>query len=273
MRAYFLIERVRRWFTRVACERDKWDEWLDDMRGGRRNWQLTAIFTIAYGFVFLSRRILLGLLFCATVVSAWFSRQMEFNADRHDAELIGERTFAETLGRLSVLATEARGIWRILDHSFMGRRLCDDFAVVLRSLDEVLSVDTRTKLVEGALQANTDRWATHPSDHDRVDRVHGVQGVITGPDFARAEVIFTEIDELCRRVTRHFYEMKLGKPLSLISLVPAAELFRKPDGPSTAHRRFAVFSSGCNSRLDIFDLPYLGQRTDRTQGLCGGSGC
>lgn len=29
MRLYFLIGHIRFWFSRVACERDKWDVWLD----------------------------------------------------------------------------------------------------------------------------------------------------------------------------------------------------------------------------------------------------
>ncbi len=88
MRLYFLIEQVRHWFTRVAHERDKWDDWLDHTRAGH-GWRVKAILNLAYGCVYLSRRILQGLLVCATVASAWFSRQMEFNADLHEAELVG----------------------------------------------------------------------------------------------------------------------------------------------------------------------------------------
>ena len=222
LRLYFLIERIRRWFTRVAHERDRWDEWLDRARA-ERGWRLRIILALASAGVFLSRRTLQGLLFCAKVVSAWFSRQMEFNADRHEAELVGERVFAETMGRLPVLAAASQQVWGHLDRMLKARRLGDNFAVLLRATDAAIGREGRTRLVERVLQTKTSRWDTHPCDRDRIRMVRGVEGILPAADPVAAARLFSDFERLCRAVTRHHYEVTLGASLHPVTLVPAEE--------------------------------------------------
>jgi Zn-dependent protease with chaperone function len=259
MRFYFLIKRISHWFTRVTYERDRWDVALDNARA-QSGWRGKAILHLAYGCVFLSRVILKGLLFCARVVSAWFSRQMEFNADRHEAGLVGEQTFKDTLGRITVLAAESRDVWATLERTLKARRLCDDFAVVLRARDARLDQEVRANLMESALQATTERWATHPCDAERLESVRGIEGAVADPDAAPAEVIFTEFEQLCRSVTRHWFEASLGEKMSTMTLAPAAEFAAETGESERRAQAIGAFFGALQqpSRYFQFDGEMLG---------------
>jgi len=92
MRLTYLVRSVNAWFARVVYERDAWDEKLVE-------WSETGDirtripFYLARLFVWLSRRILWGLMLVGQAVSCFMLRQMEFDADRYEARLAGSTAF------------------------------------------------------------------------------------------------------------------------------------------------------------------------------------
>ena len=76
------------WFARVVYERDAWDQWLEETAG---EWDLRVgwILHLARLGVWLSHRILWGLMMVGHTVSCVLLRQMEFHADAHEARLVG----------------------------------------------------------------------------------------------------------------------------------------------------------------------------------------
>ena len=112
MRMSFLIRAVSYWFTRVVYERDRWDVWLASWGGGRRvDVRIALVFLLTQGAVWLSRRILWALMMAGHVVSSYLLRQMELDADRHEARLSGSDVFEQDMRRLAVLSAGFQGRW------------------------------------------------------------------------------------------------------------------------------------------------------------------
>ncbi len=172
MRLYFLITTIRVWFARVANDRDKWDADLESWRK-KSGWRTKAVVNVAWATVQTSRYILRGLLYCANIVSAWFSRQMEFDADQHAAALAGGEVFEQVLSLLPILDVSAQDAWQSINRSWKSQRLCDDFASLVSHRAAALPIEIRNQIGTFDSQLTTGRWSTHPSRSARIARLQG----------------------------------------------------------------------------------------------------
>lgn len=225
MRLHFLIGMIRLWFMRVAYERDDWDVQLDQMRADA-GWRMKIVLGIASAAVSASRAILRGLLRVATWISAWFSRQMEFDADRYEASLVGSAVFEQTTDRLAVLQPVANATWSLIDEAWKMRKLPEDFPYLVAHRDRILQPELRQSLVESARSATVERDATHPPPAARIANVQGIKGVVPEPgiteqsadpvlrDDLRAGILFAAFGDLCREITRTHYNRILEGELS-----------------------------------------------------------
>jgi Zn-dependent protease with chaperone function len=233
MRLYFLIGTIRLWFARVAYERDSWDEQLDQMRENS-GWRMKLVLHVAAGAVWVSRAILRGLLHGANWVSAWFSRQMEFDADRYEASLVGAAVFEQTTHRLAVLEPLAQDTWQMVGDSWELRRLPEDFPMMVLHRDRVLDPEVRQTLIEAALKVEAERWSTHPAPKQRIASVAGIEGIVPRasgafPEDLAAEVLFADFSRLCREVTRTHYDQLLEGRSDEATLVPAHQVVEELD--------------------------------------------
>lgn len=234
MRLHFLISTIRHWFARVSYERDSWDAWLDEYRSNG-GWRARLILSLAYATVSFSRMVLRGLLYVANMMSAWFSRQMEFDADRHAAEVVGGKAFADALVSLPALEASTDFVWSTLNRTWKERRLCVDFAYLFRHHDSEKRAGLVQQIREHLLEEKTDRWATHPATAVRIKEVEGVVGIAVA-DVAdqlgdNAEVLFRDYRDLSQRATLHYLREVLGGDLASATFVPAAQyLLETRDG-------------------------------------------
>ncbi len=230
MRSQYLIGSIRMWFTRVAYERDAWDDRLDQWKNSESR-RINLVFTIAQLAVDLSRWILRGLLRAADFVSAWFSRQMEFDADLYEAGLVGEAAFKDTMLRLPVLAVAGQAAWREVDLGWNVRRMAGDYPGLFRCCHRALPPEAVKAIEEEELNAETGRWHRHPAAVDRIRNVQGIQGLLQDPWDEPASVLFADFPAVSKRITRVHYEKELGGKLSEASMLDAdivhAETARK----------------------------------------------
>jgi Zn-dependent protease with chaperone function len=237
MRLYFLIASIRLWFARVAYERDSWDIRLEHARENG-DWRIRAVLYVSSAAVFCSRGILRGLLIAANIVSAWFSRQMEFDADRHEASLVGAEIFRQTQTRLPTLSLAAARTWQSLDQSWSTRRLSDDVAYLVVQHEAALDNDLRRQIVEDDLAETTGRWASHPCSTDRIANVRGLPGVLSSidsfPADLPADVLFLDYPKLCRTAALHHYRRTLGDEIDRATVVSAERFL---DDTNAAARR------------------------------------
>ncbi len=127
MRLSVLIRSINLWFARVVYERDEWDQtllgWSSPSNGAG------MIFGLAIrGAVWLTRRVLWVLMHVGHLVSGFLSRQMEFDADRYQARMVGGKALATTLEQVNFLSFAYQAAHADLSNHWRERRLPDDLA-------------------------------------------------------------------------------------------------------------------------------------------------
>ena len=224
MRVTYLIRSVNAWFSRVVYERDRLDEWLvGTMFTGFG--ALTFVGVIANLGVWLSRLVLKTLMYLGHALSSVLLRQMEYDADRCEARVVGSDTCAATTRRIGVLARTAAD----LEHDVVGQwqgtlRLPDDFPALLAQRLEHLSAE-KVERCESELLALKASWAdSHPSPAQRIAAVRAAAepGVFAaaGP----ATQLFEHFEPLSRAVSRAHYEDDLDLIVNADLLTPVERL-------------------------------------------------
>lgn len=223
MRLGRVIDAINRWFSVVVYQRDSWDDKLEawtrdsDLRWGWVLW-------LARGGVWLTRKILYGLMLLGDAMSCRLSREMEFDADRHEARFAGSEMLSSTFERLAILSPARRWAIGDLSNSYREGRLVDDFFQLIAIRSGMISDTDRQELIEARLNAPTRWFDTHPSDTERIASVEREQTPGVFQIDAPASVLFQDFAATCRAETLTFYRWQLGEEVAPKSLVPAAEL-------------------------------------------------
>ncbi len=223
MRAAYLINRVNGWFYRVVYERDAWDDALvrsceDDDQDAK----IKIMLYLARAGVWFGRGILWILMAIGNLLSAFMSRQMEFDADRYEMKLAGTETFIATFRRLQQLNA---GMELALDHIITKwkkeRKLFDRIPEFVADRADNIPAEIQGRLYASAARRKTGLFDSHPSDAERIRRAikAAEPGILHGA--APASGLFTDFSGLSRRVTLHFYKCWLGPKFKLESLVSA----------------------------------------------------
>lgn len=206
MRLNYIIHSVNRWFARVVYERDAWDLKLEEAQRVRSGY-VQAIVGISRLCVWLSRRILWVLMTLGHAVSSFMSRQMEYNADAHQAAITGSAVFRDTHMKVHILSGAMQQAIAHLSEMWQERRLADDVvALVLANHEELAGNREAVRQLEAAVfEQRTNVFDTHPAPKDRVARVNALRhGGIVESD-QPASVLFADFQALCKSLTLEFY--------------------------------------------------------------------
>jgi Zn-dependent protease with chaperone function len=212
MRFSYLISSVNRWFARVVYERDAWDEKLANASRKTRSGYVQAILVLGIFFVWLSRRVLWVLMYAGHVMSAYLSRQMEYNADKHQLQVVGSSGFRPTYLRMGVLDLAGQAASAQVNDLMSEGRLANDFpaltqvhATRIERTDEV-----RLQITREMLEGRTKLFDTHPSGGDRVRHAEQLRIEPRMKCSQPARNLFHDFRALSQRATASFYEAHLG---------------------------------------------------------------
>jgi Zn-dependent protease with chaperone function len=246
MRFTYLIGAVNHWFARVVHERDAWDERLDRWERESKWGMAQIVLLISRVFIWISRRILWVLMMIGLAVSSFLSRQMEFNADLHQARISGSDLFRQTHLRLPVLSIAWERATSYLSHMWSEGRLVDDVVGLVLAeaarIDE--SEDIRAHIRDGVAQEKTHWFDTHPSTPDRIAAVEQLRLAARVDIDAPATAVFRGCDALCRQLSLEFYERVLGEPVSPSSLVDTRTALAKQEAGLESHRALGEYFLG-----------------------------
>ncbi len=243
MRLSYLIRSISYWFTRVVYERDAWDEKLADLSRSldiRIGWLL---YLTRFG-VWLTRIVLWGLMIIGHFVSGILLRQMEFDADRHEARLAGSRTFATTARQLAVLGVAYRGALSDLGNFYREGRLGDNLPkLILLNVDQ-LPEKVHAKIDEKILESKTGLFDTHPADPERMASAakEDTDGIFTLR--LPAAHLFRRFDFLSRAVTWDYYKEIFGAELKKSDLHPVDKLMEMQKQQQDAWKALRRFFQG-----------------------------
>lgn len=224
MRLYLLIMRVNLWFARVVYQRDEWDETLAAWSSHEHGLYIFLGWVCRLA-VWLTRRVLWVLMTIGRVVSGFLSRQMEFDADRYEARMVGASCFADTTWQLQVLGLAENGARADLNTSWQQRRLPDNFPkLVMTNIPQI------PHEVLGAARQHMETrksrlFDTHPCDRDRITRAQREapgDGIfhLEGP----ATDVFRDFDTLAKAASFDMYRASLGNQIAPEQLFEVAEL-------------------------------------------------
>ena len=218
MRLTALVRSINGWFARVVYERDRWDLDLEQWEKEKDGYT-TIIIVAGRAAIWLSRRVLAGLMKAGRAISCFMMRQMEYDADSYQIKVVGSHTFTRTLARTRELGLGAHLGYNDLGEGFQQRTLPSNLPVFLierigRIPDELVSQVQRGADTPAGL------FDTHPTDADRARAAEaaGASGVIVAADGPATE-LFRNLDALSSAATRHFYEHDLGLNLDVLTLV------------------------------------------------------
>ena len=228
MRTTYLINWVNAWFQRVVYERDEWDEnlvrWSKEL-----DIRIGGVFYLARFFVWLTRRILWVLMVVAHAISCFMSREMEYDADRHEAWLAGSRDFEATYRRITELSCAHQVAQRDLGSFWDEGRLPDDLTGLIVSRTEGMPGEVKKAMEKDLRETATGWFDTHPAGRDRIARARAenAPGVLECP--RSAAVLFRDFPGLCKESAKDVYREVLGPKFSAENLRPLAELLQRQE--------------------------------------------
>lgn len=162
MRLWLLAGHITHWLDRSAYKRDRWDERLEQL--GKDAFPLVCCAAWAVqALVWCTRQVFRLLLRLAVALSASMSRQMEYDADRCEAQLAGSDSLEGTLRR----STELDLAWNIvldeLPVRFRERRLPDDLPAFVAAMATRLPAPAVAQVESIMTERSTGLLACHPS--------------------------------------------------------------------------------------------------------------
>ncbi len=224
MRLYLLIMRINLWFARVVYQRDEWDATLEAWSKEEHIFVIVLAWLTRLA-VWLARRVLWVLMTIGHVVSGFLSRQMEFDADRYEARMVGGACFAETMWRFRVMGLAESGAFADLNASWQQQRMPDNFPkLVMTNIPQI--PQEVVGAVRRQMETATGRlFDTHPCDKDRIARARREEpgdGIfhLEGP----ATDVFRDFDALAKAVSFDMYRASLGNQIAREQLFEVAEL-------------------------------------------------
>ena len=243
MRLTYIIRSISHWFTRVVYERDQWDEQLvewseaSDLRFG---W----ILYLARMFVWITRGILWVLMITGHTVSGFMLRQMEFDADRHEARLAGSDAFESTSRRIVSLSVASRAARSDLGDFYREGRLCDDFPKLIFYNYNQFTPELLQKIDQMSNESKTGWMDTHPCDAERIASAkrENTPGIFQLE--LPASVLFADFEAKCEQVTWEFYREMFGDQLTPEDIHPVDDLLKRQEQAQQAFRGLHRFLQG-----------------------------
>ncbi len=225
MRLSYLIRSISLWLTRAVYQRDGWDEWLEKSSQG--DLQITWVVYITRALVWLTRRVLWGLMYLGHLVSSYLLRQMEFDADRYQAHVIGTESFIQVFDRLKLLGFAHEMALHDLNDFYREGRLGNDLAKLIQLNISQMSDDVRKKIRELTAEEKTETFDTHPSLSERIASARRTNARGTFHDGRPASCLFRDFDATSEYSTMLFYRQIFGNQLDLNLIHDVNDLVEK----------------------------------------------
>ncbi|MCE5229144.1 M48 family metallopeptidase [bacterium] len=245
MRLSYLIHSVNLWFARVVYERDAWDEWLRTCER-EADIRVKIFFWLIMLMVWVTRRVLWVLMMIGHLISSFMSRQMEYDADRNAARVVGSKGISDALGKLRLLYIAWQKSISDLGQAWEEKRLGDNLPMLIDNNYEQMPEDLRDKIREQEMKERTGIFDTHPAAKKRLRKLEKLneEGLLRD-EAAPATCLFAQYDELCRDISMDFYAATLGPAAVHSTFVPTQELIGRRETIGDSFVALREYCFGC----------------------------
>ena len=266
MRLTYVIRSINFWFLRVVYERDSWDEWLDSSTDDM-DLRISWVLYLAKFFVWLTRKLLWGLMLLGHLVAGFMLRQMEFDADRYEARVAGSETFETTCRRLMLLNVGWQGAQSDLSDFYHEGRLVDNLPRLILVNIEKFPPELRQKLDAIITESKTGLFDDHPADSERIASAKAEQTAGVFHSGLPATVLFQDFDVCAKNVSWDLYCEVLGPDIKPSSLHPIDSLLVRQEREKVSQEAQNRFFLGAFNILRPLRLPstWLAEPADPAQ--------
>jgi Zn-dependent protease with chaperone function len=206
MRVGYVINNVDGWFYRVTCQRDTWDDAVEEWQNSADTWWMSLLVLLITLAVWLSRMVLQLLMLIGHFASCFLSRQMEYHADHCAMAVAGSDGLESLLVRLreqSVLESLAYdGLGKFWKHRHQLPDCLPDF---LDELERRLPRDFHEQARMTLINERPEWLATHPTAAQRIRkaRQRSIAGIFALEKPAR--LLFSDFAGTAQLVTFAHY--------------------------------------------------------------------
>ncbi|HVE43205.1 MAG TPA: M48 family metallopeptidase [Planctomycetota bacterium] len=254
MRLGFMIRSINLWFARVVYERDAWDETLVEMSEGV-DIRIGVIFYILRFLVWLMRRFLWVLMWISHGLSLVMIRQMEYDADQYEYQIVGSAGFREAQRRLPVLTLAWQGALADLTEAWNTRRRVGNLPRLVSLKAQQIPTDVRERFLADMLRGRGSLLDTHPPDQHRIDRAIQANAAGIFELDLPASAIFRDFEGLAKRATFDFYRTAQGDEVLNKKEVTPEELLGTPAEEMADRQALERFTQGYFNSRNPFFLP------------------
>lgn len=214
LRGYYLISVVNRWFYRCIYGNDDWSQWMEKAEEKADSAGLSVIFFIVRFGMMRTNNLLSILLRFSRYLTMSLSRQMEFDADKHEIQLVGSYEFEVTTRALHRAAAATAMAFNELDYN-EDDKYVDNIPSLIRvfysSLPERIDKRIEEQLKDNRLSV----WDTHPPDAERIKHAQNLDlGGIFSLD-QPAINLFDSYEEKSKVATQQYYRGQGLNPSSM----------------------------------------------------------
>lgn len=212
MRLTYVLRSISAWLARSVYERDSWDAWLEsaseslDLRIG---WVLL----LARAVVWLTRQVLAGLLYLSMAIVGYTLRQMEFDADRHEARFAGSDAFESTCRKLNRLGVAYQQMLSQLPSMAQTDNLVDDIPALVLFIERRIDPGAQRTLDKRLAEQKGGWFDSHPNDRDRIRNAHAEKAPGVLRSDRPAADLFRDFRAQCQAATWELYRVGAGAKL------------------------------------------------------------
>jgi len=222
MRLSYIISSINLWFSRVVYEQDVIDDKLM-MLSLKAGGFITQIpLSVAKFFIWLSRKVLTVFFMAGHIISRFFIRQIEFDADYCSVQLAGFESFKSSLNKLHTLdSASIEAFSRIkTQRNPNDNSLPNDFILLISSIARQPSDKDNLKPKQKSPHEKIAIRTVYPSYQERIDHVKKIVSKDMFQSEKPAFTLFTSFEELSKIASVLLYREILGLRFDKDDLVP-----------------------------------------------------
>jgi Zn-dependent protease with chaperone function len=230
-RLYYVITNVNTWFAHAVFDQDLVDAKLTVWEETASKLYIRLPISFLKLFVWVTRKICTGLMFAGHGISRYYVRQMELEADRFAARMIGSEVFESATYKIHIINRALKDAFLQIKKmkSQNDTSLPDNFIQLISSIRSQLTEEEIASAKEYAAIPKTGMFDSHPTDLERIAKVKSskIKGMFQSDRPTTS--LFSNFDEIVKLTSARYYRESLRLRFDQSSLISTQDFLAIPE--------------------------------------------
>ncbi len=261
MRISYFFAWVYRNLSQAKNTKAEWEQWM--MQRAHKANLFTRIF-LGYCQIHLwsAGKILQGWICLCNLCSGFLHRQMEFDADKNQAEIAGKQAFESVILELRVLDEAMTLALRSLQHSLSEGKWAANLPSLILSNCRPFISSVRRRIRQDFFKKSSSLDDMHPTDGDRINNIQGMNEAGKYQWGGMAQSFFVAFMPLCEDLTKAYYSHEFNVKSGSGNFLPAEEIMAEYALIRESEAALEGFFLGLYTDLLPILLPQKNSKTD-----------